>query len=92
MMVEHDVALAQQERTLKEAGHITTLRGENWDMNKDDIVYVAGHRGLVGAALYRALEAKGYTSLVTRTHAALDLKSRMQYGVFLRPSGRPMYF
>ena len=32
-------------------------------------IYVAGHRGLVGSALVRRLQAGGYTNLVTRTHA-----------------------
>src|SRR5215510_10475815 len=36
-------------------------------------IYVAGHRGLVGSALCRALCRAGYTNLVTRTHAELDL-------------------
>ena len=36
-------------------------------------IYVAGHRGLVGSALVRRLQAKGYANLVTRTHAELDL-------------------
>ncbi len=36
-------------------------------------IYVAGHRGLVGSALVRRLQAGGYTNLVTRTHAELDL-------------------
>ena len=36
-------------------------------------IYVAGHRGLVGAAIMRNLVAKGYTNLITRTHAELDL-------------------
>ena len=36
-------------------------------------IYVAGHRGLVGSALMRSLRAAGYTHLVTRTHAELDL-------------------
>jgi len=38
--------------------------------------YVAGHRGLVGSALWRALEADGFTDLVGRTHAELDLRDR----------------
>lgn len=42
-------------------------------MNKDAKIYVAGHRGLVGSALMRALELRGYTNIVTRTHAELDL-------------------
>lgn len=36
-------------------------------------IYVAGHRGLVGSALVRALRAKGYSQLILRTHAELDL-------------------
>ena len=42
-------------------------------MNIDSKIYVAGHRGLVGSALMRQLQAKGYQNLVTRTHAELDL-------------------
>ncbi len=42
-------------------------------MKHDSKIYVAGHRGLVGSALMRQLQAKGYTNLVTRTHAELDL-------------------
>lgn len=42
-------------------------------MNKDAKIYVAGHRGLVGSALVRCLNAKGYQNLVLRTHAELDL-------------------
>jgi GDP-L-fucose synthase len=36
-------------------------------------VFVAGHRGLVGSALVRCLEAKGFTNIIKRTHAELDL-------------------
>lgn len=42
-------------------------------MRKDTKIFVAGHRGLVGSALVRCLERGGYTNLVTRTHAELDL-------------------
>lgn len=42
-------------------------------MNKDSKIFVAGHRGLVGSALMRQLEARGHTNLITRTHAELDL-------------------
>ena len=42
-------------------------------MDKDARVYVAGHRGLVGSALVRQLESQGYTNLLKRTHAELDL-------------------
>lgn len=43
-------------------------------MRKDSKIYVAGHTGLVGSAIVKALEARGYGNLVTRTHAELDLK------------------
>jgi len=36
-------------------------------------VYVAGHRGMVGSAIVRALQARGRTDIITRTHAELDL-------------------
>lgn len=42
-------------------------------MDKDSLIYVAGHRGLVGSALCRALERAGYKNLLTRSHAELDL-------------------
>jgi GDP-L-fucose synthase len=42
-------------------------------MNQTDRIYVAGHRGLVGSALVKALQAQGYSNLLLRTHAELDL-------------------
>ncbi len=42
-------------------------------MTVNDKIYVAGHRGLVGSAIWRALEARGYNNLVGRTHSELDL-------------------
>ena len=42
-------------------------------MNKNSKIYVAGHRGLVGSAIWNNLKQKGYTNLVGRTHAELDL-------------------
>jgi GDP-L-fucose synthase len=42
-------------------------------MNTNDKIYIAGHRGLVGSALMRNLQTRGYGNLVTRTHAELDL-------------------
>jgi GDP-L-fucose synthase len=45
-------------------------------MNKDARIYVAGHGGLVGSALMQALETHGYTNLITRTHAELDLTNQ----------------
>ncbi len=42
-------------------------------MEKNSRIYVAGHRGLVGSSILRELEKQGYTNIVTRTHAELDL-------------------
>ena len=42
-------------------------------MEKNAKIYVAGHRGMVGSAIYRELQKQGYSNLVTRTHRELDL-------------------
>ena len=42
-------------------------------MPRDARIYVAGHRGLVGSALVRALDQAGYQQVLKRTHAELDL-------------------
>ncbi len=41
--------------------------------DRDQVIYIAGHRGMVGSALVRRLTALGYTHLLTATHAELDL-------------------
>ena len=45
-------------------------------------IYVAGHRGMVGSAIVRNLEAKGFTNIVTRTHAELDLTNQAAVQAF----------
>ena len=45
-------------------------------------IYVAGHRGMVGSAILRNLQAKGYTNIVTRTHAELDLTNQAAVQAF----------
>lgn len=45
-------------------------------MNKTDKIYVAGHRGLVGSAIVRRLEADGYSNLIVRTSSELDLTNQ----------------
>jgi GDP-L-fucose synthase len=45
-------------------------------MNKQDRIYVAGHRGLVGSAIMRRLQADGYDNLVTRSSKELDLREQ----------------
>ncbi len=45
-------------------------------MNLNDKIYIAGHRGLVGSAIIRQLEARGFTNLIMRTHKELDLTNQ----------------
>ena len=51
-------------------------------MEKDSKIYVAGHRGMVGSAIVRALQREGYTNIVTRTHSELDLCRQQQVEAF----------
>ncbi|RMD78949.1 MAG: GDP-L-fucose synthase [Gammaproteobacteria bacterium] len=53
-------------------------------MPKGARIYVAGHRGLVGSALVRRLQRAGYTNLITRTHAELDLAEQAAVREFFR--------
>ncbi|MDJ1114451.1 GDP-L-fucose synthase family protein [Microbacterium dauci] len=46
------------------------------ELDRDATFYVAGHRGLVGSAIVRKLEAEGFTNVVGKTSAELDLKNR----------------
>jgi GDP-L-fucose synthase len=50
------------------------------DLNQK--IYIAGHRGMVGSAIVRNLEAKGFTNIVTRTHAELDLTNQAKVAAF----------
>jgi GDP-L-fucose synthase len=53
-------------------------------MNLNDKIYIAGHRGLVGSAIVRQLEARGFTNLLMRTHKELDLTSQAQVQNFFK--------
>ena len=59
-------------------------------MELNSKIYVAGHRGLVGSAIWRTLEAKGYTNLIGRTHAELDLTDAVAVRTFFEAE-RPEY-
>lgn len=59
-------------------------------MQLDSKIYVAGHHGLVGAALVRALESAGYSNLVMCTHAELDLTDQAATRGYIE-SERPDY-
>ena len=52
--------------------------------NKSDKIYIAGHRGMVGSACWRALEAEGYTNLVGKTSKELDLRNQKAVEEFIR--------
>ncbi|MFR9578855.1 MAG: GDP-L-fucose synthase [Rikenellaceae bacterium] len=51
-------------------------------MDKTAKIYIAGHRGMVGSAILRNLQSKGYTNFVTRTHSELDLTSQAEVNEF----------
>jgi GDP-L-fucose synthase len=59
-------------------------------MNKDSRIYIAGHSGLVGSALVRALEREGYRNIITRPHAELDLMDVQAVSKFFRDT-RPEF-
>jgi GDP-L-fucose synthase len=51
-------------------------------MEKESKIYVAGHRGMVGSAIVRKLNAEGYNKIVVRTSAELDLRNQQQVNIF----------
>lgn len=53
-------------------------------MEKNAKIYVAGHRGMVGSAIVRELEKKGYTNIITRTSKELDLRRQDQVEAFFQ--------
>ena len=53
-------------------------------MELNSKIYVAGHRGLVGSAIVRNLEAKGYTNIIYRTHKELDLTNQADVQAFFK--------
>jgi len=53
-------------------------------MDLNDKIYIAGHRGLVGSAIVRQLEERGFSNLLMRTHKELDLTNQAQVQVFFK--------
>jgi GDP-L-fucose synthase len=53
-------------------------------IKKSDKIYIAGHRGMVGSACWRALEAEGYTNLIGKTSKELDLRDQKAVEDFIR--------
>mgnify|MGYP000595575859 CR=1 FL=1 len=56
------------------------IKNLNVTIKKKQKIYIAGHRGMVGSAVWRALEKKGYRNLIGRSSKELDLK---KYSIFL---------
>lgn len=59
-------------------------------MEKNNKIYIAGHRGLVGSAIWRKLTAEGYTNLMGRSHRELDLRDAAQVRAFFEQE-KPEY-
>jgi len=59
-------------------------------MKKNSKIYVAGHTGLVGSALFRSLETDGYSNLIVRNHSDLDLTKQDEVEAFFQTQ-RPEY-
>lgn len=59
-------------------------------MNKNSKIYIAGHRGLVGSAIVKNLQEKGYTNLIYRTHKELDLLNQTDVASFFETE-KPEY-
>lgn len=56
----------------------------NKSLSKDAPIFVAGHRGLVGSAIVIALEARGYSNIIVRSHKELDLTNAEQTASFFK--------
>lgn len=61
-------------------------------MGKNSKIYIAGHRGLAGSAIVRELQRQGYTNLVTRTHAELDLEDAAATRLFFEQERPDLVF
>ncbi|NGF57212.1 GDP-L-fucose synthase [Parapedobacter sp. SGR-10] len=59
-------------------------------MEKEDKIYVAGHRGMVGSAILKKLQEEGFKNLVTRTSQELDLRDQAAVAEFFK-SEKPQY-
>lgn len=69
---------------------VTTLLNNMIKMEKQDKIYVAGHRGMVGSAILRRLESLGYQNIIYRTSSELDLTNQKQVVDFFA-SEKPDY-
>ena len=54
------------------------------NITKDSKIYIAGHRGMVGSAIWRALESQGYTNLIGKTSNELDLRTNKRFMILFK--------
>ncbi|MFW0716678.1 GDP-L-fucose synthase [Pedobacter sp. N23S346] len=59
-------------------------------MDKNAVIYIAGHRGMVGSAIYRKLKKEGFNRIITRSSKALDLRDQQSVAVFFEEE-KPEY-
>ncbi|MBO3115778.1 GDP-L-fucose synthase [Winogradskyella sp. DF17] len=62
---------------------MSTAKSQTSAVNTHSKIYIAGHRGMVGSAVWRALEAKGYNNLIGRTSQELDLRNQQAVNDFI---------
>ena len=86
-MVDADRTIGRTRRARRPRG-LLDLQASR--MNKDASIFVAGHNGLVGSAIRRALLARGFTAIIVRSRADLDLRNRPTVEAFFA-SARPEY-
>jgi nucleoside-diphosphate-sugar epimerase len=77
-MVREDLRTAERDELSRKHG----LQDDGLPRMTEPRIYVAGHRGMVGAAIVRRLQYTGDTKLITRTHAELDLTDQAQVRAF----------
>jgi GDP-L-fucose synthase len=53
-------------------------------MNKNDKIFVSGHRGLVGSAILKNLQERGFVNIIIKTHKELDLTNEKKVDLFFK--------
>ena len=68
------------------------MRNRGGNLGKEDKIFIAGHRGLVGSAILRRLKQEGYNQLITRTSKELDLRDKHEVDHFFQTEGIDMVY